>query len=68
MPWLAQGIGVPTLIVHGRNNKIVPLNAAERWSQLVKGSKLTVLDNCGHIPEMEKPTEFVNAVKGFLRS
>lgn len=68
LPWLAQGIGVPTLIIHGRNNKIVPLNAAERWSQLIKGSKLTVLANCGHIPEMEKPAEFVSAVRGFLKS
>ena len=68
MPWLAQGIGVPTCIVHGRDNKIVPLNAAQRWSQLIKGSKLVVMDNCGHLPEMEKPAEFAAAVKGFLKS
>ena len=68
LPWLAQGITTPTLIVHGRQDRIVPLNASERWRQTVKGSQLKVLDKCGHMPEMEHTTEFVKTVRDFLKA
>ena len=65
--WLAQGIKTPTLIVHGRQDQIVPLNAGERWKKIVPGAQIKVIDNCGHMVEMEKPAELVAAVKTFLK-
>ena len=64
--WLRRLSKLPTLIVSGRQDAIVPLSAAEAFHQSIPGSKLTVIDNCGHRPEVEKTDEFVKAVKDFL--
>ena len=56
----------PTLIIHGREDGRVPLERAEELHRGIPGSKLVVLEDCGHWPQVEKRTEFVAAVKGFL--
>ena len=58
--------GLSTLIVWGREDPIVPLSAAEVYHEAIEGSKLVILDQCGHHPEMEKTDEFVQLVQGFL--
>ena len=57
---------LPTLIVWGKQDSIVPLSAAEVYHQAISGSRLAVLDNCGHHPEIEKSDEFVRLVQEFL--
>lgn len=57
---------VPTLILHGRKDPRVPLERAEELHRGIPGSRLVVLDDCGHWPHVEKRTEFVAAVKAFL--
>jgi len=57
---------LPTLIVWGREDGIVPLSAGEVYHQSIDGSTLTVLEDCGHRPEIEKPTELVDLVHRFL--
>src|SRR5574340_152532 len=59
-------IRVPTLIVHGRQDGRVPLARAEELHAEIPGSRLVVLEDCGHWPHVEKRTEFVAAVKDFL--
>jgi pimeloyl-ACP methyl ester carboxylesterase len=57
---------LPTLIVWGRQDAIVPLSAAEVYHTSIPGSQLAILDDCGHHPEVEKPAEFVQRVQAFL--
>jgi pimeloyl-ACP methyl ester carboxylesterase len=57
---------LPTLIVWGRQDAIVPLSAAEVYHASIPGSRLVILDDCGHHPEVEKPDEFVRQVQAFL--
>ncbi len=59
-------IRTPTLIIHGREDRRVPLQRAEELHRGISGSKLVVLEDCGHWPHVEKRTEFVGAVKEFL--
>ncbi len=59
-------IRVPTLILHGREDARVPLARAEELHRGIPGSKLVVLEDCGHWPHVEQRTEFVAAVKAFL--
>jgi pimeloyl-ACP methyl ester carboxylesterase len=67
LPHLLEGVrGLPTLIVWGRDDRIIPLSAGEAYSQAITGSELLVLDNCGHRPEIEQTTRFVNRVRTFL--
>lgn len=57
---------LPTLIVWGRQDPIVPLSAGQVYHESIAGSRLAVLDNCGHHPEIEKSDEFVRMVRRFL--
>jgi len=57
----------PTLIVWGREDKLIPLSFAERFHKEIAGSQLRVIDSCGHMPQVECPKEFVTAVREFLR-
>jgi len=59
---------LPTLIVWGRQDAIVPVSAAEAYHQAIPGSRLVVLDGCGHRPEIEQADEFVRVVREFLQA
>jgi pimeloyl-ACP methyl ester carboxylesterase len=59
-------ITVPTLIVWGRQDKVIPLKVGERLRQLLPNSTLEVLEQCGHIPQEEKPEETVALISKFL--
>jgi pimeloyl-ACP methyl ester carboxylesterase len=59
-------LAVPTLILHGEEDRYVPVSWARRAHTLIKDSELSVLPQCGHWLTREKPTEFVRAVLGFL--
>ena len=56
----------PTLIVWGREDGLVPLAEGERFQKDIPGAKLVVFDQCGHVPNLEKPGEFNAAVIKFL--
>ncbi len=58
--------GLPTLIVWGRQDAIVPLSAGQVYHESIESSRLVVMENCGHRPEVEKPAEFVDLVQEFF--
>ena len=58
---------VPTLLVWGRQDTIVPLSAGEVYQQAIPGSRLAVLEHCGHRPEIEQADEFVRLVRDFVK-
>ena len=62
---LAQ-IHKPILIVHGREDKAVPLDRSEKLSRLWKESKLVVFEKAGHSPHEEHPEEFNRIAIDFL--
>ncbi len=59
-------IRAPTLILHGREDRRVPLERAEELHRGIPGSRLVVLEECGHWPHVEQRAAFVAAVKDFL--
>jgi pimeloyl-ACP methyl ester carboxylesterase len=68
MPHLLENVvGLPTLLIWGREDPVVPLSAGELYSKQIQGSRLVVFDNCGHMPEVEKTEDFVREVRNFLR-
>ena len=66
LPALLRGITIPTLVVWGREDAIIPLNVCQRYVRAIPGATATVLDRCGHLPEMERPEALVHAVLDFL--
>ncbi|WP_218079223.1 alpha/beta fold hydrolase [Anthocerotibacter panamensis] len=57
---------VPTLIIHGEQDQLVPLALARQAHQRIKGSRLHILRDCGHWPVREKVEEFNQVVVEFL--
>jgi pimeloyl-ACP methyl ester carboxylesterase len=56
--WLHR-IDVPTLIVWGDDDKLIPPAYGPAWRDLIPGSKLEVLKDCGHVPQIEKADETI---------
>lgn len=56
----------PTLVVWGKQDRLVPLAHGEAYRDAITGAELKVLDQCGHSPQLERPAEFVTLVEGFL--
>jgi pimeloyl-ACP methyl ester carboxylesterase len=59
-------VKVPTLLVHGIEDRIVPASWAERAHRLMKNSKIEMIPQCGHLPPVEKPDLFNRIILGFL--
>ncbi len=59
-------ITVPTLILWGREDKVIPLKVGELLHQLIPNSTLEVIEHCGHIPQEEKPDETIARISRFL--
>jgi pimeloyl-ACP methyl ester carboxylesterase len=66
LPHYLAKVKTPTLVVWGRQDALMPLECGELFQRAIPGAQLTVIDNCGHAPTMEKPQEFNAAVAGFI--
>lgn len=60
-------ISTDTLIIWGKNDIIVSLKQGQLLNRKLKNSNLAVIDNCGHIPFVEKSECFIDIIKGYLR-
>ena len=60
-------IKAPTLIIWGREDRLVLLSEGQRLQKEIADSKLVVLDQCGHFPQVEKAAEFNAALLEFLK-
>jgi len=56
----------PTLVVWGKQDRLVPLAHGEAYAKAIRGAELKVLDRCGHSPQLERPAEFIALVEEFL--
>jgi len=56
----------PTLVVWGRQDRIVPVGCGEQYRRLLPRAMLTVLEGCGHLPPLEQPDRFARLVTEFL--
>jgi pimeloyl-ACP methyl ester carboxylesterase len=59
-------VEVPTLIVWGRQDRVVPPADALEYQRRLRGSRLEVFDRCGHVPMAERPVRFNRLLEGFL--
>ncbi len=63
---LLANMSIPILIIHGREDKAVPLDRSKRLNDLWKGSKLVIFDKAGHTPHEEHPEKFNKLAIEFL--
>ncbi|MFM2100976.1 MAG: hypothetical protein RLZZ366_2515 [Pseudomonadota bacterium] len=57
----------PTLILHGREDMIVPLSISQQYHTLIPDSELHVFGHCGHWTQIEKKERFLELVVPFLK-
>jgi 4,5:9,10-diseco-3-hydroxy-5,9,17-trioxoandrosta-1(10),2-diene-4-oate hydrolase len=61
-----SGIQVPTLVIWGRQDRIIPVEHSKVAERGIPQVSVRVLDPCGHVPQVERADEFVAVVLDFL--
>ncbi|SMF24136.1 Pimeloyl-ACP methyl ester carboxylesterase [Tistlia consotensis] len=64
-PWLA-GIRCPTLVMVGRQDALTPMENATELAAGIPDSRLVVIDDCGHLPPLERPEETNRQLRRWL--
>lgn len=59
-------ISTPTLIIWGESDTLTPLDIGQAYNAAIRGSKLVVFRNTGHVPMEEVPAQSARAVREFL--
>jgi len=60
-------VQAPTLLVWGKQDQITPPDVAETFNEGIPNSELHWIDECGHVPMMERPETFNRIYLDFLR-
>jgi len=63
-----KSLKLPTLIMWGAKDQLIPLDNGNRFESDIKGSKLTIFGDLGHVPHEEDPLRTADAFKAFLKS
>ena len=56
----------PTLIIWGKQDGLLPVADAYKFNKGIAGSDLVLFDQCGHVPQLERPADFNKKVLEFL--
>jgi pimeloyl-ACP methyl ester carboxylesterase len=65
--WLCR-VDVPTHIVWGEHDRIIPQAYAQALHRRIAGSTLTVVPGAGHLPHVERTAEVASAMQSFLKN
>jgi len=65
--WLHR-INVPTHVIWGDGDRIIPPAYAEAFQRLIPGATLTMIPDAGHLPHIERAPAVAAAMQGFLRN
>jgi pimeloyl-ACP methyl ester carboxylesterase len=60
-------ITVPTLIIWGEADRLVPLAHGQAYHEGIRGSRLVTIKHCGHAPPFEKPEETAQLLSEFFQ-
>ncbi|MDH4462992.1 MAG: alpha/beta hydrolase [Acidovorax sp.] len=59
-------ITLPTLVIWGSEDRVVPLDIGLQIAQRIPGADLHMLGRCGHVPHLERPRDFIHLLTRFL--
>ena len=63
--WLHR-IKLPTLIIWGDEDKVMPADYAGLWRERLPDARLVMIEKCGHVPQIEKLSETIDPLRDFL--
>jgi len=59
-------VEIPTLIVWGQNDYVVPPDDAFEYDRRISHAELVIFERCGHLPQAERPVRFNRLLDRFL--
>ena len=65
-PDILKNIQAPTLIIHGKEDNIIPFKSSINLDQYIQNSKLVIYPKIGHLPMYETPATVADDIKKFL--
>ena len=68
MDRLYLAAAVPTLIVWGADDPIIPVSHAHAAHEAIEGSRLEIMEGVGHFPHVEAPARFIDVLRDFLET
>ena len=60
---LLKNVGIPTHLIWGTGDTVIPVSVSEQFSASLKNSKTHVIEAAGHLVEIEQPTQVANIIK-----
>ncbi len=63
-----RAVKAPTLVVWGKYDELANPAGADRLERTISGAKKVIIDDCGHMPQLEKADEFNRIVREFLQA
>ncbi|MDF1791666.1 MAG: alpha/beta fold hydrolase [Thalassobaculaceae bacterium] len=64
---LLADVTVPTLVMCGRDDQLTPVELSEEMAAAISGAELRIIEECGHLPALEKPQECGAAMRVWLQ-
>jgi pimeloyl-ACP methyl ester carboxylesterase len=64
--WIHR-IETPTLVLWGREDKIIPCAYAHAFAERIKGARVHMFEGCGHLPHVEKADDYVEQIIAFAQ-
>ncbi|MGQ0482388.1 MAG: alpha/beta fold hydrolase [Pseudonocardia sp.] len=59
-------LNAPVLLLWGRQDRLVPAGYAEEWARELPDAQIVLVDDCGHVPQVEQLEQTITALEKFL--
>lgn len=66
LPDMLGKVHLPTLVVWGAHDQIIPLECGQLYQRAIPGATLRVMEGCGHWPHFERPEELAQVMREFF--
>jgi pimeloyl-ACP methyl ester carboxylesterase len=62
------GVTTPTLVVWGDSDRIADVDYGRAFAKAIPGARFQLLPDTGHLPQIERPEQLLDAVSAFVES
>jgi 3-oxoadipate enol-lactonase len=62
-----EKLAVPTLVIAGDEDRLYPIDLVQKMAQRIRGAELVVLEQCGHLSNLEQPERFNEVLLDFIQ-
>ena len=65
LPQLLRAVTTPSLVVWGRDDRIVPVDCGEQYASILANAQLQIVDQAGHVVDLEQPDRLADLIVAF---